>query len=326
MTSIDVPSAWERAARETLLLDLQKVLVIGSPDSGKSTFCRFLCRYLAVKGKIVAMIDADIGQKDIGPPACITFGFPGAATETAKAAGFYFVGGVNPFGRFFHMVVGVDRLTDSAEAAFKVINTTGLVHGTGRILKGGKIAALRPDVIVAIQRKAELELLLNAHRNCRTLRIPVPVKAVSRTEEERRRAREAAFSEYFRSAAEIEPEIDDLIFQRCRIFNGKPVENSDFMYCEESEEGLLAVTGRKLPSTRRLMVVRPGFEENLLCGVADAKGAGLGLAIIRRIDFRKRTIRLVSPVRRERIEIIQFGDMYVNADGKALGVRKPGGL
>jgi len=326
MTSIDVPSAWERAAEEITLLGLHKVLVLGASDCGKSTFCRFLCRYLSENGKSAVMIDADIGQKDIGPPACITSGFPGMETggEPAGAAGFYFVGGVNPFGRFLRLVVGVGLLTDSADASFKIIDTTGLVHGPGRVLKDSKIEVLRPHLIVALQRSAELELLLGAHRNYRTLGIPVSVQALPRTRDQRRLAREAAFRAYFQSAVDLELGIDRLIFQRSRIFNGKPLRNSDFLYCEESAEGMLAVTDDKLPQRPNFTVVSPGFEENLLCGVADAKGAGLGLAIIRKIDFFKRTIWLLSPVKPEPIEVLQFGDIYVNSDGKALGSRKPG--
>jgi polynucleotide 5'-hydroxyl-kinase GRC3/NOL9 len=274
------------------------------------------------------MIDADIGQKDIGPPACITSGFPGATAgnDPAGAAALYFVGGVNPFGRFLRMVVGAGRLTDSADASFKIVDTTGLVNGPGGALKDSKIEALRPHVIVAIQRSSELELLLNAHRNRRILRIPVSAKATARTRDERRLAREAAFYEYLQSAVEVEVGLDKLIFQRSRIFNGTPIQNPDFVYCEESTEGTLVVTGGNLPQRPKLTVVRPGFEENLLCGVADANGAGLGLAIIRKIDFPERRIRLLSAVDPGRIEILQFGDIYVNADGKELGSRKPGGF
>jgi len=324
--TVDVPSPWERAAEEIIRFNLHRVLVLGASDSGKSTFCRFLYRYLVAKEKSAVMIDADIGQKDIGPPACITSGFPRetAATEISDAAGFFFVGGVSPFGRFLPIIVGVGRLTDLAGAVFKIIDTTGLVNGVGRILKGYKIEAVRPDVIVAIQRAAELELLLSAHRSCRILRIPASANAVVRTRDERTRAREAAFSAYFRSAVEVELGIDRLVFQRSRIFNGKPVKKSDFIYCEQSAEGLLAVTGKEIPVKRGLTIVKPGFEENLLCGVADRINTGLGLAIIGGIDLRKRTVRLVSPVKREAIEVLQMGDIYVSMDGRALGSRKPG--
>lgn len=328
MSPVDLPPAWEQAAEEIMRLGLHKVLVIGASDSGKSTFCRFLCRYLSEKGESVVMIDADIGQKDIGPPACITSGFPDdtGATGAARAAGFYFVGGVSPFGRFLRMIAGVVLITDLSGAVFKIIDTTGLVHGAGRSLKESKIEALRPHVIVAIQRSAELELVLSAHRNRRTLRIPASAMAAYRTPEERRLAREAAFSRYFRSSVPVELGMEKLIFQRSRIFNGKPVKHSDFIYCEESAEGLLAVTGRKLPEKPGFLVVRPGFEENLLCGVADGDNTGLGLAIMKRINFRKGTVKLLSPVKGESIKILQMGDIYIDADGKALGAREPGGF
>lgn len=322
MISIDILPEWEHAAEQILTLDLHKVLILGVSDSGKSTFCRFLCRYLAQKEKSVAMIDADIGQKVIGTPACITSGFPGETGMAASIDGTYFVGGVNPFGRFFRMIAGVSLLTNSTGADFKIIDTTGLVHGAGRALKESKIEALRPDLIIGIQRSIELELLLREHRNRRILRIPVSNRAVSRTREERSRAREAAFTAYFQSASEVSIGIEDVIIQRSRILNGTPMKNTGYMYCEDSAEGLLAVTAKQTPENQKLLVLKPGFEENLLCGVADADGAGLGIAIIKRIDFRKK-IELITPVKANSMRILQFGDIYISTEGKALGAKKP---
>jgi len=323
MNSTDVPDAWAKAAELIASGGLHRVFVIGSPDAGKSTFCRFLCRYLAAEGNSVALIDADIGQKDIGPPACITSGYASTESETIAARGFYFVGGVSPYGRFMGMIAGVCLLTGSVDAVFRIVNTTGLVHGPGRALKGSKIEVLKPDVIAAIQGSTELELLLAAHRNCRILRIPVSAKAEPRNRDVRRRARESAFFEYFQPAVEVELGVETLIFQRSRLFNGKQVRRPGFIYCEESAEGLLAVTGGVVPERPGMVVLKPGFEENLLCGVADANGMGLGLARIIGIDYKKKSIRLISPVQREKIRILQLGDIYIDADGGALGVRKP---
>jgi polynucleotide 5'-kinase involved in rRNA processing len=56
-----------------------------------------------------------------------------------------------------------------------------------------------------------------------------------------------------------------------------------------------------------------------LCGIGDAAGRCLGLAIIERIDFAASTIVLVTPVSRDKVQIAQFGDVYVAPDGVELG-------
>jgi len=45
----------------------------------------------------------------------------------------------------------------------------------------------------------------------------------------------------------------------------------------------------------------------------------LGLGNIERIDFTAGTIALTTPVERDKVRIIQFGDVYVTPEGGELG-------
>ena len=65
--------------------------------------------------------------------------------------------------------------------------------------------------------------------------------------------------------------------------------------------------------------LRPGFERNLLCGVADERNECLGLAILEAIDFKRRTLTFFTPVAAETIRALQFGDLYIAPDGRELG-------
>ena len=70
---IDVPPAWQ----EGLSGDLHgALLVIGAPDTGKSTFARFLYGRLNARGQRVAYLDGDPGQASLGPPATMTAALP----------------------------------------------------------------------------------------------------------------------------------------------------------------------------------------------------------------------------------------------------------
>jgi polynucleotide 5'-hydroxyl-kinase GRC3/NOL9 len=42
------------------------VMVVGAVDTGKTTFCTCLARALFERGMKVAVVDADLGQSDIG--------------------------------------------------------------------------------------------------------------------------------------------------------------------------------------------------------------------------------------------------------------------
>lgn len=322
MEEIDIPPGWRRPARTIFERQWRKILVLGAVDIGKSSFCRFLYRSLSRQGRSVDLIDSDIGQKDIGPPACITAGRPGAEAGYS----IYFVGSVNPVGHFLPVVVGLSRLVERSQANHKVINTSGLILGLGRILKGYKIEALMPDVVVALQRGYELEPLLNAYRNHRIVRLRPSARAVSRTQEARRDARERVFGEYFAGSQTMALDMDDLLFQRSLLFNGTRTDIPGIPYSEKSAEGIIGVADVKGDSRTGFRTVSPDFAENLLCGVGDGGGTILGLGIVRKIDFRRRRITLISPVPADAIKIVQFGDIYVSPEGKELGRKSPGGF
>ncbi|MDH3193743.1 MAG: Clp1/GlmU family protein, partial [Acidimicrobiia bacterium] len=47
------------------------VMLIGAPDTGKSTLAREILRQSITKGKVAALVDADVAQSTVGPPGCV---------------------------------------------------------------------------------------------------------------------------------------------------------------------------------------------------------------------------------------------------------------
>lgn len=304
---------------------LHRVLVLGAAGIGKSTFCRLLAGELTAAGPRVAVVDTDIGQKDVGPPATITLGYCDAVTDfTAMAPeAFYFVGSTSPAGRLLPMVVGAQRLVAAADAPFVIIDTTGFIHGTGRVLKGYKIEAVRPDLIVAIARKAELDGILRPYRTFPTVRLRPSRRAWSKDSWQRYLARKRAFAAYFAGARRVEIALAEVAIQRSPLFSGEPIQLDGATYAERSEEGIVAVASGPLTGPGIVQTLPPQFAKNLLCGVADADNEGLGLAIVQGIDFARKAVSLTTPVAAERIRALQLGDLYLDAEGNELGRAGP---
>ncbi|MFI5395380.1 MAG: Clp1/GlmU family protein [Candidatus Binatia bacterium] len=324
MTTLDIPQSWEHSAEVIRTSRWRTILVLGGADRGKSTYCVFLARRLGTARHRVALVDADVGQKDIGPPTTITLGYFTASRAQApvRPSAYYFVGSTTPSGHLVPMVVGAKRMLDAAQADSVLVNTTGFIHGVGRVLKTHKIEALRPDVIVAIQAGDELESILRAHRNQHIIRIALSSLAVRKSADERRRNREEAFGRYFRQATQVSLPLAKVIFQRSLLLTSEAIPDASSIYTERTPEGVIAVSDDR-PRTSVLKVLPPGFERHLLCGVADQHDEGLGLATIQRIDFKRGTICLITPVPRSRIAILQLGDMYVTSEGEELAGESP---
>ena len=139
--TLDIPPAWDWSADQIVRHKWRKILVLGGVDRGKSTYCRFLTRRCLETGQRVAVVDTDVGQKDIGPPATLTLGYPEVAQSLAEVppVAWYFLGATSPAGHLLPMIVGVRQLVDTARAAYVIINTTGFVTGPGRVLKSYKM-------------------------------------------------------------------------------------------------------------------------------------------------------------------------------------------
>jgi polynucleotide 5'-hydroxyl-kinase GRC3/NOL9 len=201
------------------------ILVLSGGDAGKSSYCRFLVAQLLGAGERLAIVDADVGQKIMGPPATVTLGYAEGTAEqwTAAAEAFYFVGSTGPVGRMLPLVVGTAQLVNAADAAFVIVDTTGYIEASGRVLKGYKIdrRAAGPD-----RRHPEARGAGGCPSVARHLshhRIPPSRKARPRDRWERDIARERAFATYFAQAQRFELKLDELIFQRSLLFTGEPI-------------------------------------------------------------------------------------------------------
>jgi polynucleotide 5'-hydroxyl-kinase GRC3/NOL9 len=321
MSHVHAPQDWWEAAETILLQQPRVIFMLGGGDVGKSTCTRFLVQQLVAAGRRVALVDASVGIKSVGPPAAITLAYIEGTAEFrgVAAQAFYFVGSTSPVGRLMPIIVGTTRLLRAADAPFVIIDTCGYITETGRVLKTYKIDAVRPDLIVAIERTEELTPILGAHRHLHALRLRASPRARSKDVWEKDLARRKAFAHYFEGAKRHEMSLANLAVQRSLIFTGTPVAIEGALYAEETAEGLVVVSEKTLAAPGIVKTLKPGFDRGLLCGLADERGEGVGLAILENIDFGRRVVALMTPVPAEKVRVLQLGDMYLSLDGRELG-------
>jgi polynucleotide 5'-hydroxyl-kinase GRC3/NOL9 len=199
--------ALERAAAARL------ILILGDTDTGKTSLTAALAGDLAARGLPVGVIDADLGQSQIGPPAALGLGRVGApiaALADAELLALAWVGRTSPAGLEEALWAGAGRLVDRATALGLrpvLVDTGGLVLGPlGRRLAVGTARRLAPDLIVCLERQGECEPILaeiagRSSNGCpEVLRLPVAPAVRRRTSHERRGYRERAFEAYFTGA------------------------------------------------------------------------------------------------------------------------------
>ncbi|MGH2572043.1 MAG: Clp1/GlmU family protein [Actinomycetota bacterium] len=185
------------------------VLLMGGLDSGKSTLGRAIAAAAMETGRTAAYLDADLGQKTVGPPTAVTLRILRGqadleADELSRPDAMYFVGATSPQGQLLPLVVGAAKLLARAQdqgAELVVVDTSGLVSGVyGQILKYHKIELLRPDAVIGLQRGQELDPLLGIIQRfftCEVIALPVDPDVQPTSVEERAHNREEAMRRYF---------------------------------------------------------------------------------------------------------------------------------
>lgn len=177
-------------------------LFIGATDSGKTTLVKYLAKRLIKETVKVSIVDTDVGQSTLGLPGTISMKVFSNEKDidNFRFEKMFFVGSINPAKKISLMMDGSRRMVDICREKSEIIlvDTTGLVSGEiGRALKIGKIKAIKPEYVIAIQRHDELEHILKLVENISIQRIKASLMAKCRAKENRMKYREKKFLDYF---------------------------------------------------------------------------------------------------------------------------------
>ena len=350
-SSFHIPPEWRRTAAE--IADVGgPVIVLGAPGSGKTTFCLYIAGSFCRKGRRVAWLDADPGQPFIGPPAVFSLALFSDTAELLRQKQpltMGFIGNTSPIGHLLESITAVRKLYDRAltlGADLVIINTCGLVNGgAARELKFHEIDIIAPRYLVAVQRKNEVEHLIAPHAHRAGLlveRLPVSADARISTSEARKSFREKRFKEYFRGADFQDIALSDVGIHGMGLGTGERLGFRDInllsnilqsivVHAELCSDRLFLIiegdyaenelyTAKERYNVREVMAVKRSELDYLLVGLNDDRNRCLGLGIVRDIDLRELSVRVVTPVRDVSVvRNLSLGSLRVNPAGGELG-------
>lgn len=290
---ISAPKEWF-ALLDVLTEEKGMTIVLGETDTGKTTLANFLIFNLCQRGSRVALVDADIGQSTLGPPATIGLAEFKSNPDwevVLSPPEIFFVGSTTPEGHFPLHLKGVKRMVDKAisyATDLILVDTTGFISGqAGKELKKRKIDLISPRFILALQRSGELEPVLELYKEnplYKTYRLPLSEKVRPRSMEERRINRANKFRDYFRDSVTHELAIEEV-----RI-----------------EGEVLDPSGSPIPLDWALRI------NGILIGLKDGNDETLALALARNYLEVKKVVRVSTPLRDvQRVRAIQLSSLKV---------------
>jgi polynucleotide 5'-hydroxyl-kinase GRC3/NOL9 len=355
---VDISAEWNSTIEE-IVKDPGVAIVIGDTDTGKTTFVLELINSAVRAGVATAIVDADVGQGEVGPPAVVSMAMVEGPVERLRDLNprrMHFVGSTTPYAHMLPLVVGTKKMTEEAlarGAKLVVVDTTGLVQGAaGGRLKLHKIELLQPKHVVGISKKREIEHITNGISKIDAIklhRLQSSPEVKDKSRELRTARRQKRFFDYFHGAERHIIRIDDIVCWNTFFTTGRSVKWQHYrvlertlhakilhaevagngmyivVHCEPNMAGVEALRNRY--GTREFTVVCGTDFSNLLVGLADAHGNTIALGIVEAVDFKQRHIALLTPISTiSPVRIIQFGSLRVRADGTELGTVKPGAI
>jgi len=201
--------AVEEEAKEEIRQGQKKLtlFMLGSVDVGKTYTVSSIATRFYEQGLKVAIVDADVGQSDIGPPCCIGMGILEEEIQKLSEVqphSLFFVGNTSPNGCVRECVQGAVAAVKKAKelsADVIIVDSTGWIEGEdAKRFKLSEIKEIDPSFIVVIERDDELEHILLHLTNKKIIKLRMSGEARSRTREERKALREKSYNKYFRAA------------------------------------------------------------------------------------------------------------------------------
>ena len=290
-----IPLSWREAGSALVELGEGIAVVIGGADSGKTTLCTFLSNYLLFENRQVAVVDADIGQTDLGPPTTMAAGEVSAKVTNlsqVKPSERLFIGLTSPGHARDKVIRSIKRLVDCHNKPGKtvIVNTDGWVSGSEAVLyKLQMLDELQPDITLGIG--GSISPILQAG-NRTTLLVGSPDTIKERTRLDRRELRSLGYQKYLDGAS-------------LKIFRVDGLKLRHFLTPENLD--LNRVPRAQIENLKGAIV-----------GFLDADGFLQEIGILKDAVPSARTVKIWSRI----LNIprkIEIGDVRLNNEGQELG-------
>jgi polynucleotide 5'-hydroxyl-kinase GRC3/NOL9 len=285
-----IPASWNAAVEALAEMGGGRVIVIGGGDVGKSTLCTYLTNQLLERGLKLRVLDADVGQADIGPPTTVgsatPYNFISSLVDLNPEA-LIFIGDTSP-NRVENKLIGaIRRLADHQhdKPTITLINTDGWILDSYAIsYKIKMISSIQPDLVLELSTGSELQPILSGSR-ARSLKVAAANEVLMRSRSDRRAIRTTGYRRFLDGAS-----VRALPFSEVQVLmpNG--------------------LTPLQVPFNPKL--------KNVIVGLLDEKGYLSQIGIL--LGLEKDVVRLYSRAA-EDVRRIEVGYLKLSKGGSELG-------
>jgi polynucleotide 5'-hydroxyl-kinase GRC3/NOL9 len=346
-----IPASWEACVRKVLEKNDKPIIamIAGAIDVGKTSFCAYLTNMALKRKQRVAIVDADLGQSDVGPPSTV-----GSCHVTKPiydpfdmgAEDVCFIGVTSPSGATKETVDGIAGILEKTLKSgidLLIVNTDGWVESEDAVrYKLALAKRIKPSILIGLEEKNELTFLMGALTDIDRIAIESSPAVRKRDREERKVLRELGYKKYLKGAAVQSFPLNWVRISGVPFGSGIPPSNSRMMkiveqigtsplYCEETSETIFIALSKQqwadeeIAKTlegsfgKKVKIVWRGDEEGLLVALNDKEGNFIGLGIVEQLDYERRVLKVYTSARKN-VASIKVGQVKLDKSGKELGL------
>lgn len=330
------------------LAERGRVLVVGETDSGKTTFSTFILNTALSKGLSVALIDADVGQNDVGWPGTIALAFPSKPVSwlgELEPSAIYFVGSNTPAGCEDAVILGIVKLLHKASNRDLIlVNTDGWIADRRALsFKARLVESVEPDTLVVMEGSGASEALARMFEctKIRVVRAPTPPAVKGKERELRKMRRELSYLDLLSKATVKQLKLGEVRLKGLYTFNGRHDPKLSAVlsaligfdvYAEECGNVVVLTVSddlayRKLQESKDQVAKLLNREVHVTClsevkgvlvGLLDERLECVGVGVVEEVSARDRVIRLKTPFNVEGVRIVAIGRLKVSEEGVEL--------
>ena len=295
--------SWLQGIQNIIDSGSQRVLVIGAPDTGKSTFSLWLYNSIYEKA---CLVESDIGQNELGLPGfvAISCGKGGFSLQDLTVDRAWFVGHVSADASPEGIIVATLHAAKYANNKFTVVDTDGYVRGYGLRYKLLIAEAINSDTIVVMGDQSIAKLFRSLGYDVYVL--PTPHTARERERSDRRVYRERAYANLFREYTVVEFDISDVpVVNLCKTIACSERKASNEIICDNTK----IVVSRNINRARRsrdIILLPSKWARGIYAAVRLADGSDVP-AYIENLDLCKQKLVCRIPKRwEERVKSARY--------------------
>ncbi|HIP65515.1 MAG TPA: hypothetical protein EYH08_03190 [Pyrodictium sp.] len=236
---------WVKGIQDIVNSGFRRILVVGAPDTGKSTFSLWL--YNSVYEK-ACFIESDVGQNELGLPGFVaaSCGKSGFSLQDLVVDKAWFVGHVSADASTEGVIVATLHAVRYAGSKFAVIDTDGYVRGHGLRYKLLIAEAINADTVVVMGDQNIAKLFKSLGYDVHIL--PPPHTAREREQSDRRIYRERAYANLFREHSVVELDISNIpVVNLCKPLACSERKTNTEIICDNSK----VIISRNINRARR---------------------------------------------------------------------------